>query len=104
MRELSERNPYWIEKHRYHELKYFCRQYPIWKKTYAALDALSKRPEDLERIAKKCKDGDPTARCAIARAYYAERMAMVEQMAKELMRNCRVIFWKGLRQGFRMKD
>ena len=27
--ELSEKNPYWIEKHRYYELKHFCLQYPI---------------------------------------------------------------------------
>lgn len=29
--ELSEKNPYWIERHRYYELKHFCLQYPIWK-------------------------------------------------------------------------
>ena len=32
--ELSEKNPYWIERHRYYELKHFCLQYPIWKKAY----------------------------------------------------------------------
>lgn len=46
--ELSEKNPYWIERHRYYELKHFCLQYPIWKKAYAALDGLSRRPSDLE--------------------------------------------------------
>lgn len=35
--ELSEKNPYWIEKHRYYELKHFCLQYPIWKKAYTTL-------------------------------------------------------------------
>lgn len=30
--ELSQKNPYWIGKHRYYELKHFCLQYPIWKK------------------------------------------------------------------------
>ena len=45
--ELSEKNPYWIEKHRYYELKHFCLQYPIWKKAYLALDGLAKRPTDL---------------------------------------------------------
>ena len=24
--ELSEKNPYWIERHRYYELKHFCLQ------------------------------------------------------------------------------
>ena len=35
--ELSEKNPYWIERHRYYELKHFCLQYPIWKKASAPL-------------------------------------------------------------------
>ena len=39
--ELSEKNPYWIERHRYYELKHFCLQYPIWKKAYAALESLT---------------------------------------------------------------
>ena len=39
--ELSEKNPYWIEKHRYYELKHFCLQYPIWRKAYSVLDGYS---------------------------------------------------------------
>lgn len=46
--EVSQKNPYWIGKHRYYELKHFCLQYPIWKKAYLSLDALSKRPADLQ--------------------------------------------------------
>ena len=46
--ELSEKNPYWIGKHRYYELKHFCLQYPIWKKAYNALLGLSSRPSDLD--------------------------------------------------------
>lgn len=42
--ELSQKNPYWIGKHRYYELKHFCLQYPIWKKARLALDGLSRRP------------------------------------------------------------
>ncbi|MCC8152095.1 MAG: hypothetical protein LIO96_11760 [Lachnospiraceae bacterium] len=32
--ELKPNNKYWIEKHRYYELKHFCLQYPTWKKKY----------------------------------------------------------------------
>ena len=46
--ELSQKNPYWIGKHRYYELKHFCLQYPIWKKARLALDGLSRRPADLQ--------------------------------------------------------
>lgn len=28
--DLSERNKYWIPKHRYYELKHYCLQYPEW--------------------------------------------------------------------------
>ena len=39
--ELSEKNKYWISRHRYYELKHFCLQYPSWRRTYAALDDLT---------------------------------------------------------------
>ena len=79
--ELSEKNPYWIERHRYYELKHFCLQYPIWKKAYAALDGLSRRPSDMEIFSKNRTAGDPTARCAEARSHYLDRMKTVEQTA-----------------------
>ena len=81
--ELSEKNPYWIERHRYYELKHFCLQYPIWKKAYAALDGLSRRPSDLEVFSKKGEISDPTVRCVEARSYYIERMKTVEQVVTE---------------------
>lgn len=66
--ELSEKNPYWIGKHRYYELKHFCLQYPIWKKAYNALLGLSSRPNDLDIFVKSGQvHSDPTARCAESR-------------------------------------
>ena len=60
--ELSEKNPYWIGKHRYYELKHFCLQYPIWKKAYNALLGLSSRPNDLDIFVKSGQvRSDPTA-------------------------------------------
>ena len=80
--ELSDKNPYWIGKHRYYELKHFCLQYPIWKKAYAALDGLSKRPQDLEVFVKSGQlTSDPTSRCAESRLFFADRMELVEQAA-----------------------
>lgn len=43
--ELSNKSPYWIERHRYYELKHFCLQYPIWKRAYAALGNLGANPQ-----------------------------------------------------------
>lgn len=77
--ELSEKNKYWIEKHRYYELKHFCLQYPIWKKAYAALDGLCSRPVNLAVFSKTGSHSDPTARYVEARAFYFDKMQLVEQ-------------------------
>ena len=81
--EVSKKNPYYIERERYYELKHFCRQYPIWKKALAALDGLSRRPADLALFAKPNQKSDPTARCAEARASYSNKIEIVEKCAKE---------------------
>lgn len=80
--EISENNKYWIEKHRYYELRHFCLQYPIWKKARAALDELGKKPADLKILVRTNQFNDPTAQCAIARTFYTERIDMVETTAR----------------------
>ncbi len=79
--ELSEKNKYFIEKHRYYELKHFCLQYPIWKKAYAGLDGLSRRPADLALLSKSNTISNPTAKCAEAKLFYSERMDMIERVS-----------------------
>lgn len=78
--EVSTRNPYWIDKHRYYELKHFCLQYHIWKRTYAALTEL-KTISNLEKISSGNTVSDPTAKQAIRKAYYSDRIEMVESAA-----------------------
>lgn len=81
--ELSEKNPYWIERHRYHELKQFCLQYPIWKKTYESIDGLLGRPADLSTFGKAKHISNPTERIGIMKAYYSERMDMIWRAAEK---------------------
>lgn len=81
--EVSKKNPYYINRDRYYELKHFCRQYPIWKKAYNSLDGLSRRPADLELFSTPGKTSDPTAQCAEAREFYLKRMEMVERCAHD---------------------
>ena len=76
--ELSKKSKVYMERNRYLELKYFCRQYPIWKKAYAGLDSLAKKPEVLVQVS---GISDPVSRCAEARAFYAERIKLVEETA-----------------------
>lgn len=81
--EVSKKNPYWIERHRYYELKHFCLQYPIWQKAYISLGGLVAKPDALGLCRDKYKVSNPTERIAITRSEYADKMRMVEKAAKE---------------------
>ena len=78
--ELSKSNKYWIDRHRYYELKHFCLQYPTWSRLLSSIDGLSKRP-DLWVF--NSDIGDPTARAAIAREYYQAKMDLVKKCSEE---------------------
>ena len=57
--EVSEKNKYWIDKHRYYELK---------------------QPAGTEIVQDNSRS-DPTAKCVEDREYYLNRMKIIEQTA-----------------------
>lgn len=63
---VSKKNPYWMPKNRYYELKYFCFQFWDWQKQRSALDGLATR-----------ENREPTEREAIKRAALSHRIEMV---------------------------
>lgn len=82
--EISEKNKYWISKHRYYELKHFCLQYQTWKKVLCALDEPSIKSPVIDRIGTSNSDySDITAKYAIAKTHYSNRIEMIERAAFE---------------------
>lgn len=75
---LSKKNKYYVEKHRYYELKHFCLQYPIWKQEYLDLDGYTDR--SIESF-KSNNISNHTATHAEKRLLYFDRMRLVEQAA-----------------------
>lgn len=94
--ELSKKSKYHMERNRYLELKYFCLQYPIWKKARESLTSLSKKGDILAKVSDV---SDPTARCAEARAFYAERMKLIEDCCSLAAPNCHQLLLKGVTEG-----
>ncbi len=81
--ELSEKNQYWIERHRYYELKHFCLQYPRWKHLYNSLIYF---PSAAINPVPPCKTNelrDPISMHVDERLFYSKRIEMVERVAKE---------------------
>lgn len=80
--ELSKKNKYWVDKNRYYELKYFCLQYPLWKRAYEDLDGIRTSSVELVRTS----DGmlrDYVALCAEERNLYLDRMCVIEKAARD---------------------
>lgn len=81
--ELSEKNRYWLPKHRFYELQHFCLQYPEWEKMYKTLDEAPLHSSMCKSIPVQSGFSDPTSRFAEVRIYYWERMRNKELRIKE---------------------
>lgn len=79
--EVSEKNKYWIERHRYYELKHFCLQYYIWKRAYSALDGLNGSNKDPRELKSQNLSESPTERYAMSKIYYRDRVELVNRVA-----------------------
>ena len=80
-KELSQKNKYWISKHRQYELKHFCLQYPTWKQEYAELSYIS--TSVAARTRSSNTPGDPTGNLAVKRSHYKDRINLIERVAAE---------------------
>lgn len=81
--ELSAKSKYWVERHRYYELKHFCLQYPLWKQAVLGLSSLVESRLDGTTLSRTGEASDPTAACVEKREYYALRMKLVDDAASE---------------------
>ena len=81
--ELSTKNKYYIEKHRYYELKHFCLQYNEWKKAYASCNESIIFSSTLERNSSVNIHSDLTAKYAMKKIFYGDRIKLIEKAAME---------------------
>ena len=97
--EVSENNPYWIEKHRYYELKHFCLQYPTWKRNYVSLDGLSSHSANYVAVIANSTVCDPTAKIGMLKSYFSKRMDMIEKTAERTDTELAEYILKGVTEG-----
>lgn len=98
--ELSERNKYWIDKHRHYELKHFCLQYPIWKKAYSDFSERYVTSSILKQASSSNTPSDLTARYAIKKAYYSEKMQLIEETALRADEDLYLYILKAVTEGY----
>ena len=97
--EISERNKYWIDKHRHYELKHFCLQYPSWRKIYELLGDRGVSSSKLDYTPTTNTPGDKTGNTAIERAEYFKKMNMIEKAAMEADEDLYIYILKAVTEG-----
>ena len=65
VRQLSKRNPLYIEKHAFWSAYHFALQYPDWKRQYAEAMAQTLKAVDYNDMPHGSTTGDPTPRIAM---------------------------------------
>ena len=80
---ISEKSKYYIDKHRYYELKHFCLQYKEWKKEYAKCNDAIIFAARVDRVPTDGVPSDITAKYAMQKVYYSDRIKMIEKAALE---------------------
>lgn len=81
--EISEKNRYWISKHRHYELKHFCLQYPTWKRKYKAFNEMGIFSKNDDGIFSNNSPSDLTAAYAIKKAQYSKKIDLIEKIVIE---------------------
>lgn len=97
---LSPKNKYWIDQHRYYELKHFCLQYPEWRKAYSEFEDPSIPLSVIERFPTNNLPGDPTAKRALMKLVFSERIKLIEKAAMEADVYLYAYILKGVTEGF----
>lgn len=81
--EISEKNKYYIDKHRYYELKHFCLQYNEWRKEYAKCNEAIIFASKFDRQPASNIPSDITAKYGMMKAHYDSRIKLIERIAME---------------------
>lgn len=95
--EISRKNKYWIDRHRHYELKHFCLQYPEWKRAYYLSPGISSSFGN--ELPGSDSHGDPTAKLAMRKVVYMERIELIERIAGEADKDLRDYILKGVTEG-----
>ena len=96
---ISEKNKYYIDKHRYYELKHFCLQYNSWKRGYANCNESIIFVSNLEKNYSTNEPSDLTAKYAMRRAQYGEKIKLIERLVKETDEYLYPYILKGVTEG-----
>ena len=102
--DISRRNHYWLERHRYYELKHICLQYPYWKKMYRYLDGYAARHDSSSKTPSVGNCSRPTEKISEMLIFYSSRMEMIDRVAAQTSNELADYILEAVTQGFSYED
>lgn len=96
--EVSKRNPYYINKHRYYELKHFCMQYPDWVHAVNAMDGI-KVSSVRNDISNKSYAESLVEEVVIERDTLISKIHLIETVAQDAADDLSIYILKGVTEG-----
>ena len=97
--DISAKNPYWISRHRYYELKHFCLQYPEWKRELSNLSSIKNQMFITATHSDSGTFSNPTADCAEKIMFLKDRIDMIERTARNTAPDLAKYILKGATEG-----
>lgn len=98
--QISEKSKYYIDKHRYYELKHFCLQYKEWKKGYELCNESIIFASNIENSPSGSgQHSDLTSKYAMRRVEYAKRIHIIEKAAMEADKDLYLYLLKAVTEG-----
>lgn len=81
--ELSVNSKYWLDRHRFYELKHFCLQYRQWKEILESIPDIRLGTRLYEQMYVNVGEpSDPVFKTVEEREFYTNRIEMVKRAAK----------------------
>lgn len=97
--DISAKNPHWISRHRYYELKHFCLQYPEWKRELSNLSSIKNQTVITPTNFNSGTFSNPTADCAEKMIFLKEKIGIVEKAAHNAEPDLADYILKGAAEG-----
>ena len=95
--EVSKKNPYWISRHRYYELKHHCLQYGEWQEIVQNIPYLQSKLAANPNHTVEWQDA--TARLAERLDIYNAKISLVDKLAKAIGGDLAEYLHKGVTRG-----
>ena len=77
---ISKKNPYWISKHRFYELKHYCLQYDEWRREKKDLESVLIANANRVKLRIGSEWADPTGNLAVRIHELDTRMQQIEDI------------------------